>query len=160
MSDDELIELYFRTTLELRDDEGRTWRISPVSSAEQATDPLAVLSPFTDAFILTAENPESSGENSVEQNRAATAELGSLLADSPVTFRECPGFAWDSDHVEPGFAVLARDEQAAERQELTLELARRFRQNAIFHLSADGLGIIGALRPEMRGIRPVVCERA
>lgn len=160
MGDDELIELYFRTTLELRDDEGRTWRISPVSSAEQATDPLVVLSPFTDAFILTAENPESSGEYSAEQNRAATAELGSLLADSPVTFRECPGFAWDSDHVEPGFAVLARDEQAAERQELTLELARRFRQNAIFHLSADGLGIIGALRPEMRGIRPVVCERA
>ncbi len=160
MGDEELIELYFRTTLELRDDEGRTWRISPVSSPEKASDPLVVLAPFTDAFILTAENPESLGEFGVHENAVATAELASLLADSPVTFRDCPGFAWDSDHVEPGFAVLAREEQAAERQELTLELARRFRQNAIFHLSADGLGIIGALRPEMRGLRPVVCERA
>lgn len=160
MSDDELIELYFRTTLELRDDEGRTWRISPVSHPDQASDPVVVLAPFSDAFILTAENPESSGEYSAEQNRDATAELESLLANAPVTFRECPGFAWDSDHVEPGFALLAREEQAAERQELALELARKFRQNAIFHLSTDGLGIIGALRPEMRGLRPVVCERA
>ena len=160
MGDEELLELYFRTTLELRDDEGRTWRISPVSGAERHSDPLEVLSPFTDAFILTAENPESSGEYSAEQNAAATAELRAILADSPVTFRDCPGFGWDGDHVEPGFAILARDEQAAERQEFALELARRFQQNAIFHLSADGLAIMGALRSDMRGLRTVICERA
>jgi hypothetical protein len=160
MGDEELVELYFRTTLELRDDEGRTWRISPVAHSERHSDPLDVLSPFTDAFILTAENPESSGENTADQNAAATAELRSILADSPVTFRECPGFAWDGDHVEPGFAILAREEQARERQELALELARKFRQNAIFHLSVDGLAIIGALRSDMRGLRKVICERA
>ncbi len=158
MGDEDLVELYFRTTLELRDDEGRTWRISPVSGNERHSDPLDVLSPFTDAFILTAENPESTGDYSAEQNAAATAELRSILTDSPVTFRDCPGYAWDGDHVEPGFAILARDEQAAERQELALHLARQFQQNAIFHLSADGLAIMGALRSEMRGLRTVICE--
>jgi hypothetical protein len=159
MGDEDLVELYFRTTLELRDDEGRTWRISPVSGNERHSDPLDVLSPFIDAFILTAENPESTGDYSAEQNAAATAELRSILTDSPVTFRDCPGYAWDGDHVEPGFAILARDEQAAERQELALHLARQFQQNAIFHLSADGLAIMGALRSEMRGLRKVICER-
>ena len=158
MGDEDLVELYFRTTLELRDDEGRTWRISPVSGNERHSDPLDVLSPFTDAFILTAENPESTGDYSAEQNAAATAELRSILTDSPVTFRDCPGYAWDGDDVEPGFAILARDEQAAERQELALHLARQFQQNAIFHLSADGLAIMGALRSEMRGLRTVICE--
>jgi len=55
---------------------------------------------------------------------------------------------------------LATEEQSAERQERALDLARRFRQNAIFHLSADGLAIMGALRSKMRGVRKVICERA
>jgi hypothetical protein len=131
-----------------------------VSGEERHSDPLEVLSPFSDAFILTAENPESTDKYSAEQNATATAELRSILADSPVTFRDCPGYAWDADHVEPGFAILARDEQAPERQELALNLARRFHQNAIFHLSADGLAIMGALRSDMRGLRKVICERA
>ena len=159
MDDRELAELYFRTTLELRDDEGRAWRISPTHNAGSASDPLVVLSPFTDAYILTAENPESSGTASAQDNARATAELAHLLSESSVTFRECPGFAWDADHVEPGFAILASPTRRDEVEAFALELATRFRQNAIFHLDQSGLGITGALRPELTGHSPVVCER-
>lgn len=159
MDDLALADLYFRTTLELRDDEGRAWRISPTDTAGSATDPLVVLSPFTDAFILTAENPESSGAASAQENARATAELAHLLSESSVTYRECPGFAWDADHVEPGFAILAGPSRRDELEAFALELALRFRQNAIFHLDQSGLGIIGALRTELTGHTPVVCER-
>ena len=159
VNDHELAELYFRTTLELRDDEGRAWRISPSDSADGASDPLVVLSPFTDAYILTAENPESSGRASAQDNARATAELAHLLNESSVTYRECPGFAWDADHVEPGFAILASPSRSDELEAFALELALRFNQNAIFHLDQSGLGIIGARRPELFGHTPVVCER-
>lgn len=159
MDDRELAELYFRTTLELRDDEGRAWRISPTHSAESTSDPLVVLSPFTDAYILTAENPESSGTASAHDNARATSELAHLLSESSMTYRECPGFAWDADHVEPGFAILASPSRRDEVEAFALELALRFRQNAIFHLDQSGLGIVGALRPELTGHSPVVCER-
>lgn len=159
MSDEELIELYFRTTLELLDDDGQLWRISPTDDPTLASDPLEILAPFSDAYILTAENPESSGEFGPNDNAQVTTRLRSLLAESPVTFRDCPGFAWDSDHVEPGFAVFADGSRGEEILDFTREIARSFRQNAIFHLSTDGLGIIGILRPGLRGLRPVVCER-
>lgn len=156
----ELEELYFRTTLELRDDSGVLFRITPTEHSNDSTKVADVLSPFTEAFILTAENPESSGEYSDQENARATAELGDLLASSTLTYRECPGFAWDSDHVEPGFAVLGRAEEASELLRVTLELATRFRQNAIFRLSEAGLSLVGALRPDLSGIRPVIVERA
>lgn len=159
MDDRELAALYFRTTLELRDDEGYAWRISPTESAEAIRDPLAVLSPFTDAFILTAENPESSGQASAEENAEATRELAHLLDESGRPHRDCPGFAWDEDHIEPGFALLASPSTRDHTREFALKLAAEFRQNAIFHLDQSGLGIIGALRAGMTGHRPVHCER-
>lgn len=154
-----LVELYFRTTLELRDDSGQLYRITPVEPGQTGSAVEAFLEPFSDAFILTAENPESSGTFSVAENEAATAELRAILSDSPVVFRQCPGYAFDSDHVEPGFAVLARQSQRDELLEFTLSLARRFRQNAIFQLNSHGLAIVGALRDDLTGVRPVVIER-
>lgn len=159
MDDASLTELYFRTVLELRDDSGQLFRITPIEPDASGSDGSVVLSPFSDAYILTAENPESSGTQSAEENAQATRALGQMLDDLPVVFRDCPGYAFDSDHVEPGFAVLAHDYESDSIKELVLGLASRFRQNAIFHLSPAGLSIIGAVRDQMTGFRPVVIER-
>ena len=157
MTDNELTELYFRTTLELADSRGVVWTITPAITDED--DASVILAPYTHALILTAENPESSGEYTSEDNSAATAALAHELAHSDLVYRECPGFGFDSDHVEHGFALLARADDRERITQHALELARSYRQNAVFHLSATGLGIIGALRPRMSATRPVRIAR-
>lgn len=159
VDDASLEELYFRTTLELRDDSGQLYRITPTRLDEHPSDSDVVLRPFSDAFILTAENPESLGEFSAEENAAATKLLHQRLLESSAVFRDCPGYAFDSDHVEPGFAVLSHSHEAKELQQWVVALAKEFRQNAIFHLGHNGLSLIGALRPQLHGTRPVFVER-
>ena len=159
VDDASLEELYFRTTLELRDDSGQLYRITPTQLDDQPSDADVVLRPFSDAFILTAENPESLGEFSAQQNAEATELLHQRLLESSAVFRDCPGYAFDSDHVEPGFAVLSHSYEANELQQWVVGLAKEFRQNAIFHLGRDGLSLIGVLRPDLRGTRPVLVER-
>lgn len=153
MDDNALEELYFSTVLELADARANTWRITP--TAFDGDDPSAILAPYSDAYILTAENPESSSEFTAEENAAATASLAHELSHSSAVVKPCPGFALDSDHVEPGFAVLARPETSTAMRELTVDLARSYRQNAIFHLSHKGLSLIGVLRPELQAYRRV-----
>jgi hypothetical protein len=157
MDDNALEELYFATVLELADEKGNTWRITP--TALDGDDASRILAPHTDAYILTAENPESSGEFTAEENAAATASLAHELDHSVATVRACPGHALDSDHVEPGFAVMAHAENSVAMRQLTIDLARSYRQNAIFHLSQKGLGIIGVLRPELQAFRAVRITR-
>lgn len=158
MNDDQLAELYFRTTLELADTSGALWRITPDPNTQD--DPSGVLAPYCHAFILTAENPESLGEYSAEQNARATVELGQQLAGLGIDYRECPGFGFDTDHVEHGFALLGDSTTSDRIRDLALNLARSYRQNAIFHLNTNGLAIIGALRPTMAGTRSVRIEPA
>ena len=158
MDDSELAELYYRTTLELADSAGQIWRITPTDT--ELMSPLEVLAPYTDAFILTAENPESSGENTAADNALATRALHADLAQSGLIFRECPGFGFDVDHVEHGFALFADEDSRESVRAKALELATTYRQNAIFHLHRGGLGIIGALRPQMAATRTVRLERA
>jgi hypothetical protein len=153
MDDAALAELYYRTTLELADSEGTVWKITPTDTAPDNPD--TVLSPYTDAFILTAENPESSGLNTPEDNQKATASLQSELDTLGVVYRDCPGYGFDVDHVEQGFALLADQTNRDQIRKIALNLATRYRQNAIFHLHAGGLSIIGALRAHMTGIRNV-----
>ena len=158
VTDEELAELYYRTTLELADAEGAVWDITPSDSPGMS--PAVVLAPFSHAFILTAENPESAGDYTPEQNAAATNALAADIAARGIPYRPCPGYGFDVDHVEHGFALLATDDTASEVREIALELAHSYRQNAIFHLSDAGLGIIGALRSEMSAVRPVRLSRA
>jgi len=153
MNDSALEELYFATALELADAKGKTWRITP--TAFDGDDASSILAPHTEAFILTAENPESSGEFTPEENAAATASLAHELDHSGLIARACPGYALDSDHVEPGFAVMAAADNSDLMREFTVDLARSYRQNAIFHLTQKGLGIIGVLRPELQAFRTV-----
>ena len=91
MTDEELGELYYRTTLELTDQHGTLWAITPTDSVNHS--PSAVLAPFTEAFILTAENPESSGENTPEDNARATAALASDIDTRGIPHRPCPDTA-------------------------------------------------------------------
>jgi len=158
VDDSELAELYYRTTLELADSAGQIWRITPTDT--EPMSPAEVLAPYTDAFILTAENPESSGENTAADNARATRALQADLESSGLVFRDCPGFGFDVDHVEHGFALFADEESRESVRAKALELATTYRQNAIFHLHRDGLGIIGALRPEMAATRTVSLQRA
>ena len=158
MDDAALADVYYRTTLELADDHGTIWQITPAST--DGDDPGVILGGFSDAYILTAENPESSGEYSSEENAAATAALAHELNESGVTYRPCPGYGFDVDHVEHGFAILATAEQSGTLRDFTLELARRYRQNAIFHLHGGGLGIVGALRPGLNALRAVEIRQA
>jgi len=153
VDDSQLAELYYRTTLELADSAGQIWRITPTDA--EPMSPAQVLAPYTDAFILTAENPESSGENTAADNARATRALQADLESSGLVFRECPGFGFDVDHVEHGFALLADEDSRESVRSTALELATTYRQNAIFQLHAGGLGIIGALRAHMAGIRNV-----
>lgn len=156
MNADELVTLYFRTTLRLTHASGENFEIRPLENqAASSADPKVVLAPYQHAFILTAENPESLGELSPEQNAEATAALRRILVASGHPFRDCPGYALDSDHVEPGFAILAHQNEAAEIQGFAIGLAESFRQNAIFHLDRRGLEIIGALREDLDALRPV-----
>ena len=77
MDDAVLAELYYRTTLELADGGGTVWKITPTDT--EPDSPEALLSPYTDAFILTAENPESSGVNTADDNAQATSSLGQTV---------------------------------------------------------------------------------
>ena len=158
MDDSQLAELYYRTTLELADSAGQIWRITPTEA--EPTSPAEVLAPYTEAFILTAENPESSGDNTAADNARATRALQADLESSGLVFRECPGFGFDVDHVEHGFALLADEDSRESVRSKALELATIYRQNAIFHLHRGGLGIVGALRPEMAATRTVSLQRA
>jgi hypothetical protein len=148
-----LEELYFATVLELADHRGHYWRITP--TLLEGDDASRVLSPHSEAFILTAENPESAGQFSPEENAAATASLAHELDHASVVVRACPGYSLESDHVEPGFALLANPDDAPALRDYTMSLARSYRQNAIFHLTSRGLGLIGVLRPELQGFREV-----
>lgn len=148
--------LYFQTTLVLEDPSGTPFHIRPLGPEAASADPSGLLSPYQHAFILTAENPESLGDYTPAQNAEATAQLRRLLESSGHPFRECPGLAWDSEHVEAGFAILATDDNAAEMHGYAIDLAKGFRQNAIFHLEARGLEILGALRDDLAAIRPVI----
>lgn len=158
MDDSQLAELYYRTTLELADSAGQIWRITPTDTEPMM--PAGVLAPYTDAFILTAENPESSGENTAADNARATRALQADLESSGLVFRDCPGFGFDVDHVEHGFALLADEGSRESVRSMALELATTYRQNAIFHLHRGGLSIIGALRPQMAATRTVSLQRA
>ena len=158
MDESQLAELYYRTTLELADSAGQIWRITPTDTG--AMSPAKVLAPHTDAFILTAENPESSGENTAADNARATRALQADLESSGLVFRDCPGFGFDVDHVEHGFALLADEDSRESVRSKALELANTYRQNAIFHLHRGGLGIIGALRPQMAATKTVGLQRA
>ena len=158
MDDATLSELYYRTTLELADSEGTVWKITPTDT--EPDSPEALLSPYTDAFILTAENPESSGLNTADDNAQATSSLQSELETLGVVYRDCPGYGFDVDHVEQGFALLADQTTQDQIRKIALDLATRYRQNAIFHLHAGGLSIIGARRAQVTGDRPVRVDRA
>lgn len=158
MDDERLAEVYFQTTLELRDSSGQLYLIRPTTG--HGGDPRRLLSPYTDAFILTAENPLSLDEFSESENREATEALRDDLNKAGVVFQDCPGRAIGSDHVEAGFALLATDRDRDQLLLDTLDLARSYRQNAIFHLNKRGLHIIGAVRHQMSGHRPVRIERA
>ena len=94
---------------------------------------------------------ESTTADKARANRVLEADLES----SGLVFRESPGFGFDVDHVEHGFALLADEDSRESVRSKALELATTYRQNAIFHLHAGGLGIIGALRAHMAGIRKV-----
>ena len=158
MDDAVLAELYYRTTLELADGGGTVWKITPTDT--EPDNPETLLFPYADAFILTAENPESSGLNTADDNAQATSSLQSEVETLGVVYRDCPGYGFDVDHVEQGFALLADHTNRDQIRKIALDLATRYRQNAIFHLHAGGLSIIGALRARMTGDRPVRVDRA
>lgn len=157
MDDAVLAELYYRTTLELADGGGTVWKITPTDT--EPDSPEALLSPYTDAFILTAENPESSGLNTADDNAQATSSLQSELETLGVVYRDCPGYGFGVDHVEQGFALLADQTTQEQIRKIALDLATRHRQHAIFYLHDGGLSITGALSAHVTGIRTVEIRR-
>jgi len=85
-------------------------------------------------FIITACNPESSGERheDKEAQRGLRKELNRLGG----SLQKLTGTSPDWAHEEKSFAVCGIDEAQM------LELGRKFRQNAIFLVEGDDLSIV------------------
>lgn len=88
-------------------------------------------------FVITAHNPD--GQTVDEQtNSEANRKLSRAISDLGFPLVPVTGGSPDFSHVEPGFAVSCSREQA-------LELARRFRQDAVFEIMNGRVHLVSAL---------------
>lgn len=88
-------------------------------------------------FIITAHNPD--GVNATPaSNRAADESLATLLEDRNLPHFPVVGGSEDFSHAEPGYGIECGREEA-------LELAHRFRQQAIFEVGDGQVTLISAL---------------
>lgn len=105
----------------------------------------SLTSPFA---VLTAENPwganaedeptEASEEAAERRNAERRARLERELRDAGITFVRCDGVAPDGDYREHAVAMTA-DRATA------VEIARRYRQLAIFWFDGRAFWLVGAL---------------
>lgn len=94
--------------------------------------PLPVLGPI---FVLTAYNPGGVRRDQ-ERNAAAEARLECDLASIGVTVWPATGRARDASWSEPGVAVVGLERAQA------CEFGRRYRQLAVFELTADAVHVV------------------
>ena len=116
----------------------------------------AVPSPFggDGGWVITAWNPRSAGGLSLEQNRGRNAELRRFLVEEGAEMLDAVGRSRSGDVAEESFYCTGLD------QGVVLALGERFEQNAVFHLDAIRLSVVGVLIDDRRTIGYSVWTRA
>ena len=103
--------------------------LSTVFLLEDAPSPLP-----TSFAIITAWNPMDEALPAAE-NEGRDEELESLLKLRQIQYFRATGCSPDLSHREPGWAILTGPEEA-------LEIARQFRQRALWRIEGDQLLLI------------------
>jgi|SRR5665647_673937 len=107
---------------------------------------VSVPSPFDGdgGWVITAWNPRSAGELSLEQNHARNVELRRLLVDAGAGVVDAAGRSRSGDVAEESFYCTSVD------RGMVLGLADHYEQNAVFYLDADRVAVVGVLIDEQR----------
>lgn len=87
--------------------------------------------------MITAHNPDGKTVDD-ESNNEANRKLSRAISDLGFPLIPVTGGSPDFSHAEPGFAVSCSREQA-------LDLAREFRQDAVFEIKNNRVHLISAL---------------
>ena len=108
------------------------------------------LSYWPSEFAIISAHATTGERWSERENEACDMELEEELWVLPVWQRRITGFSPETGHEEPSWAVELPLERA-------IDLGRRFRQDAIFHVVGDDLSVVscgeGTARTEMGGFR-------
>lgn len=91
-----------------------------------------------EVFVVTAYNPFGRVRDR-DENVAALAELAGELISIGGTAARVVASSTDGDHKEPSLLTWGLEEQ------VVLDLARRFRQEAIFRLTSESIEVVGTL---------------
>lgn len=137
-----IFDLYVSTVIEVVFADGA------VALVPDCVEPLGdgfVLSPSPLPFggdggwVITAWNPRSAGELSLEQNRERNAELRHRLVEAGAWVADAVGRSRSGDVAEESFYCTGLD------RSVVLGLAAQYEQNAVFHLDADRVAVVGVL---------------
>lgn len=117
---------------------------------------VSVPSPFRGdcGWVITAWNPRSTAELSLEQNRERNHELYRLLGEVGASVVDAVGRSRSGDVAEESFYCTGLG------RGIVLGLADKYEQNAVFHLDADRIAVVGVLIDEQRSTRYSVWARA
>src|SRR5665647_2350036 len=144
-SESEIFDVYVSSVIEVAFAEGE------VVLVPDGVEPLGdgfVQAPLPfggdDGWVITAWNPRSAGELSLEQNRARNVELRRRLVEAGASVVDAVGRSRSGDVAEESFYCTGLDRSAV------LGLADRYEQNAVFHLDADRVTVVGVLIDEQR----------
>ncbi|MFI0432153.1 MAG: DUF3293 domain-containing protein [Candidatus Nanopelagicales bacterium] len=143
---DHLWRAYARTWVEFVDVDGSVWAIEPVIRDADDTGPAVegwregvaamCLAEVATAWVLTGHNP-GSAPLPPSQNRQRHLDLAAAVAEAGHRGHEAVGRAMEGDWSEDSLLVCGAPE------DLVLDLARRFDQNAVYRWTPTSWSIIG-----------------
>ena len=157
MSESGLLEAYLATEIHFVDAEGRECKtrsfVEGNRLAHQTTLAQSLAVSFTEAWVITAENPFSNtlGDNA---NKARNLKLQTMLAGAGFVPIKVRGISPDGKWVESSFLVFAENPEKADvLKNLVHRLATKFEQNAVFQFKGDQQILVGVARPKIQGSR-------
>ncbi|MBC7443776.1 MAG: DUF3293 domain-containing protein [Ramlibacter sp.] len=140
-----LFDVYSSSVIEVASDLGRVV-VVPNGAEPLGEGFVAVRSPFEEdgGYVITAWNPQSKGGLSLHQNRARNLELRRRLVAAGARVMDAVGRSRSGDVAEESFYCTDVLPSAV------LDLAEYYEQNAVFHIDAVRLVVVGVLIDEQR----------
>lgn len=124
-----MLDLYLNTAVWFRAKDGRCMQTLPGKENTGVTLSELLFGNELDVWIITAQNPESSGTFLGKEGEQVMVRLGRELVHNQILFEPVTCGSPDRSHLEESFALQTKNEKEVAALH---EIARKYSQNAVF----------------------------
>jgi hypothetical protein len=143
-----LLDLYLNTAVWFRATDGRCMQTLPGQENTGVTLSELMFGNESDVWIITAQNPESSGTFLGKEGEEVMVRLGRELVHNRIYFEPVTCGSPDRLHLEESFALQTKNQ---EEVAVLHEIARKYSQNAVFRFAGSSQQVVSIMGNDFNG---------